>query len=39
MDMKITKKILAGALAVASTFTVSATEPVEIEKPTLCRRM
>lgn len=34
MNMKITKKILAGALAVASTFTVSATEPVEIEKPT-----
>lgn len=34
MDMKITKKILAGALAVVSTFTVSAAEPVEIEKPT-----
>lgn len=34
MSMKIAKKILAGTLALMSTFTAVSAAPVEIEKPT-----
>ncbi len=34
MTMKITKKILAGSLAVVSAFTAASAEPVKVEKPT-----
>ena len=34
MSMKITKKILAGTLALMNTFTAVSAEPVKVEKPT-----
>ena len=34
MSMKITKKILAGTLALMNAFTAASAEPVKVEKPT-----